>query len=224
MSPSEEPRSNAAPPAAGATSSPQAHDVLASRRSVRSKLLGIVLLTTGLALLVSGVAMLLHDLAVHRETSAADLRTQASILALSTAPALAFDDQAIAERNLAALQARPDIVAAAIYTRSGDIYAQFARAAEIAPPARLDSLPPGVHIEGERIELVHRIECGRVALHLREHALLEWIAPAGVRPHLRLAAQGADERDPVLVGDRRHELGGLVGVARVQHGRAVDRA
>ena len=42
--------------------------------------------------------------------------------------------------------------------------------------------------------------------------------------HRGLAAQRADERDAVAVGQRGHELRRLVGVARVQDGRAVDRA
>jgi PAS domain S-box-containing protein len=135
----------------------RSHGVLASHRSVRNKLLGIVLLTTAFALLVSDAAMLLHDLTVYRDSSASGLRTQASILALSTAPALAFDDRAIAARNLAALQARSDVVAAAIYTRSGAIYSQFARDPEIAPPEHIGAWSPGVHIGGDRIEIVHRI-------------------------------------------------------------------
>jgi PAS domain S-box-containing protein len=154
MSRMEEDPSNAAGTRGAARRS---RGVLASNRSVRSKLLGIVLLTTAFALLVSDAAMLLHDLSGYRDSSASDLRTQASILALSTAPALAFDDRAIADRNLAALQARSDLVAAAIYTRSGAIYSQFARDPDIVPPEHIGALSPGVHIGGDRIEIVQRI-------------------------------------------------------------------
>src|SRR4051812_32404788 len=77
------------------------------RHSVRGKLVGIILLTTATVLLLSGAAMLVHDLSVYRTSWASDIATEASILALSTGPALAFDDHETAQRNLAALQARP---------------------------------------------------------------------------------------------------------------------
>ncbi len=135
---------------------PISRSLFSPRRSVRGKLIGLVLLTTALALLVAGIAMLLHDLSVYRRSRSTDLQTQAGILALSTAPGLAFDDRAVAERNLAALQAREDIVAAAIYTPRHDLYAQYVRSPEHAPPAQL-SLDVGAHLAGERIKLVHRI-------------------------------------------------------------------
>jgi PAS domain S-box-containing protein len=113
----------------------------------------IVLLTTGIALLAAGIGMLTRDLSVYRKSWASDLATEAQILALSTAPALAFDDHEAAIRNLAALQARPQVLAAALYASNGTLYAQFLRLGEAAPPLQLDSSVQTIRVTGELIEL-----------------------------------------------------------------------
>jgi signal transduction histidine kinase/CheY-like chemotaxis protein len=100
---------------------------LARRGSVRARLMRVVLLTTSIAIGLAGLAMLTHDLLVYRSSWASGLSTEAAILALSTAPALEFDDHDLAERNLSALQARREVLAAALYTARGDLYASYAR-------------------------------------------------------------------------------------------------
>jgi PAS domain S-box-containing protein len=117
----------------------------------------VVLLSTAIALLVAGTAMLSHDLSVYRNSWAADLATEANILALSTAPALAFDDREVAERNLVALEARPGVLAAALYDTRGRLYAAYTREGEPAPPAVLGPSVNGASIAGERVELAQRI-------------------------------------------------------------------
>ena len=97
------------------------------RHSVSGKLIGVVLLTTALALAVAGFALLLSDLREGRLGLAADLETEARILEISTAPALAFDDRETAQRNLAALQARNSLRVAALYAPDGALYASYAR-------------------------------------------------------------------------------------------------
>jgi PAS domain S-box-containing protein len=123
-------------------------------RSVGGKITGFVVLTTAIALLVAGIALVLHDLRENRQSWASDLATEGSILALSTAPALAFDDRQSAEQNLAALQVRPSVRAAALYTPDGGVYIRYARQGAAPPPDRVPSLSNGIRIEGERVELV----------------------------------------------------------------------
>jgi PAS domain S-box-containing protein len=126
-------------------------------RSVGGKIMVFVVLTTAIALLVAGIALVLHDLRENRASWASDLATEGSILALSTAPALAFDDRQSAEQNLAALQVRPSVSAAALYTPDGHIYARYARSGEVAPPDRAPNAPSGISIQSERVELVQPI-------------------------------------------------------------------
>ncbi|HEY6924815.1 MAG TPA: ATP-binding protein [Steroidobacteraceae bacterium] len=127
------------------------------RYSVRGKLIAVVVATTVIAVLVAGVAMLSHDLTVYRRSWTSDLSTQANILALSTTPALLFDDRDTAARNLSALQARPEVQIAAIYNRNGALYARYARAGSSLPPARLSHPTFGSWIAGERIQLIQPI-------------------------------------------------------------------
>jgi PAS domain S-box-containing protein len=126
------------------------------RRSVRGKLMRVVLLTTSIALAVAGIAMLTHELTVYRQSWAADLSNEAAILALSTAPALAFDDQVVAERNVSALQARPRVKTAAIYAADGGLYASYVREGE-PPPAPRAPLMSGMRVSGDRIEIAQPV-------------------------------------------------------------------
>src|ERR1700678_3034191 len=74
-----------------------------TRESVRGKLMRVVSLTTVIALLVAGSALLWHELSAYRQSWTSDLTTEAAILSIAMAPALEFDRQAAAERNLVAL-------------------------------------------------------------------------------------------------------------------------
>jgi signal transduction histidine kinase len=126
------------------------------QNTVRAKLLRVVLLTTALALTVSGLAMLGHELYTYRTTWAADLATEATILASATAPALAFDDHRVAERNLNALELRRRVMVAALYSANGTLYASYVRKGEAPPPAMAP--PLGEITSGERIELAQRVQ------------------------------------------------------------------
>ncbi|MGH8231305.1 MAG: ATP-binding protein [Steroidobacteraceae bacterium] len=128
-----------------------------TRESVRGKLMWVVSLTTVSALLVAASALLWHDLTVYRHSWVSDLKTEAGILSIALTPALEFDDQGGAERNLVALQARPQLLAAALYLPNGDLYADFVRLGSVPPPLRLASSSAAVHISGQRVELIQRI-------------------------------------------------------------------
>jgi PAS domain S-box-containing protein len=122
-------------------------------RSVRSKLMVVVVQTTAIALLLSAVAMSAQDLTAYRQARASQLATEASILALASAPALAFDDHAAAVRSLAVLRAHSAVLAAALYGTDGKLYAQYVQPGETAPPGRLPSSRSALVMSGERVDL-----------------------------------------------------------------------
>lgn len=128
-----------------------------ARRSVRGKLMMVALITTGIALLVSSATLLTRDLHAYRTGLTVDLATEASILALSTGPALAFDDQATADRNVKALSARPAVLAAGIYDARGRLYARYVRAGSASPPRLLPAIAGNVRVAAGRIEITHPI-------------------------------------------------------------------
>ena len=131
---------------------------LTRRGTVRARLMGVVLLTTALAIGLAGLAMLTYDLLVYRASWASDLSTQAAILALSTAPALEFDDHDLARRNVSALQVRREVLAAAVYTAGGELYASYARGGADLPPRLRDGEFLRVH--GDLAELAQPIRRG----------------------------------------------------------------
>ena len=84
-------------------------------RSVRSRVFGVIMLTTLCALLVNGGLVLYHDIETYRATRIADIRAQAELLSLTVITALQFDDPDTAEENLHMLLTRPVVSAAAVY-------------------------------------------------------------------------------------------------------------
>ena len=124
------------------------------RRSIRGKLLAVVLATTSVALLVNAAALFYYNVGDYRDARLADVRTQAEILARASAAALAFNSKEEAERDLAVLHARPDIIGAALYTAEGALFASFARAGEPVPER---AGPPGHAVAGDRLNIFHPV-------------------------------------------------------------------
>ncbi len=132
------------------------------QRSVRTKLLVLMLTTTGVALVVAVAALVVYDLRTYHERWIADLTTQAEILGRSSIAAVAFDDKRAARENLDLLRVRPAILAAAIYDEHGLLFASYGREGtdEPAPPPAPAGNAP--RLERNRIVLFHPItENGR---------------------------------------------------------------
>ncbi len=126
-------------------------------KTIRARLLALVLISTTIALLVAGLAMLLLNLQSYRRTLAAEIDTDARILALSTGSALAFEDRAIAERNLRALQARPAVLVAALYRGDGTLFAEYERAGQAPPARRIAATADRTVVKGDRILLTRQL-------------------------------------------------------------------
>jgi signal transduction histidine kinase len=133
-------------------------------RSVRYKLLLVVVATTLAALVVTGAAMVFYDVRAYQRSWVDDLMTQADILGRVSAPALAFHDPTVAAENLSVHAARPQISAAAIYAPNGAVFATY------AAPGNLDTQLPrlpeadGFRIEGKELVVFKRIVDNREIL------------------------------------------------------------
>jgi signal transduction histidine kinase/ActR/RegA family two-component response regulator len=127
------------------------------QQSVRHKLMVVIVRTTAIALFLAAVAMSLVDMTAYRNARAAQLSTEASILALATAPALAFDDHTAAQRSLGALRAHAVVTAAALYTPDGSLYASYAKAGQPAPSTKLSSSPDSVRQSMDEVQLTQPI-------------------------------------------------------------------
>lgn len=126
------------------------------RNSVRGKLMRVVLITTVITLFVAGSFMLSADINRYKQSWTADLGTEASILAVSLAPAMAFNDHDAALRDLRALTVRQRVMVAAVYSANGTLYASFVRTAAQSLPAHAPA--PGLVTAGERVEYARSIE------------------------------------------------------------------
>jgi signal transduction histidine kinase len=111
------------------------------RRSVRAKILALVLATTLTALFVNAAALLYYSANDYRRTKLAELHAQAELLGRTGV--------------LSALQARPDIEAAALYGADGKLVRSYGR----EPDASIPSIPEpaGSRISGDRVSLFHSI-------------------------------------------------------------------
>jgi signal transduction histidine kinase/ActR/RegA family two-component response regulator len=136
-------------------------------RSLSAKLVAVVMLTTLVALTIALGAMVGLEMRRQQQQWIGDLRSQAELIARTTAAALAFNDRAVAAENLAPLRLRPSIEAAAVYDAQGRVFAAYAPAAQQgpwpAPPAselaEFDSAELAVYLpvieRGERLGTVY---------------------------------------------------------------------
>ncbi len=115
-------------------------------RTLRDKLIRVVLLTTLVALALAMVALGANNLRVHHRNLVADMRIQSELLGHMTVPALAFDDKQLARQNLDLLRLRPQIAAAAIYDAQGRLFADYQRS------GTQRALPASVQGDHQRIE------------------------------------------------------------------------
>jgi signal transduction histidine kinase len=124
-------------------------------RSVQQKLRLMVMSATVAALLVAIAAMVAYDLRLYHRSWVADLNTQAELLARTSAPALAFNDERAARENLELLRFRPEIHAGAIYDSRGRLFAEFGAEKDSGLPQLPEA--DGVRVEGDELVAFRRI-------------------------------------------------------------------
>jgi signal transduction histidine kinase len=114
--------------------------------SLRNKVMLLALTSSIAALALSAVGLVIYDLRGYEHQWSVDLITQAEVLARASAPALSFGDQRTAEKDLSVMRARPRVLAAALYTRDGRLFATF-----VKPGAEVPAFPPAPAADGYRI-------------------------------------------------------------------------
>ena len=128
-------------------------------KTIRRKLMSVVLVTTLAALLINGFALIVLELQAYRESQLAAVRTQADILARASAAAVAFNDRKEALEALRVLRDNPEVFGAAIYRQSGELFAVYARDHENVPSAW--NRESGLSYSGDRIRgFVRVVEAG----------------------------------------------------------------
>jgi signal transduction histidine kinase/CheY-like chemotaxis protein len=125
-------------------------------RSIRHKLVAVVMVTTLASLLVSIGTVIGYDLRHYHRSLLGDMATQAELLGHMTSAALTFDDRRLAGENLALLRIRPSVRAAAIYNADGALFASYQAPGQAGPlPARPERA--GVKVDGGDLVLYRQI-------------------------------------------------------------------
>ena len=135
---------------------------------IRRKIILITMLVTWGALLLASAALILSDRARFRREMENDLTTLGNIIAGNSTAAVTFGDQKAAAENLAALSAKPPIVAAAVYDHENRLLAPYRRPGGVQRPLPARPGPDGkvdgdgtlgvfcpVMLKGERIGTVY---------------------------------------------------------------------
>ena len=126
-------------------------------RSIRSKLMLVVLATTLAALGVVAFALVVYETQSYERTTAASLMTQAQLLGTASAAALVFDDPVAARENLALLKVQPQIRSAAIYTAGGRLFASYGAADVLGTGFSRQPQADGYAIENDEIVVFRRV-------------------------------------------------------------------
>ena len=125
-------------------------------RTLRAKLIALVMLTTLSALAVALAAMVAYNLRAYHKAGIDDLNTQAQLLGQTIAPALAFDDPKMASDTVNLLRLRPQVRAAVVYGATGKVFANYAAAASESVYPKLPEAD-GVSTRGLELEVFRRI-------------------------------------------------------------------
>src|SRR5439155_13176573 len=99
--------------------------VLLRATSINRKLTLLVMLTTTVALLAAAVQFIVNDVRDYHRRVVADLAILGRIIGENATSALDFDDPKAAAQTLAALQAKSNILAAAVYSKDGKLFAPY---------------------------------------------------------------------------------------------------
>jgi two-component system, sensor histidine kinase len=126
-------------------------------RSVRSKLMLVVLVTTVAALVVVAIALVIYESRAYEQGNVNALMTQAQVIGRASAPALVFDDAIAARENLALLKVQPRIRAAAIYKPTGRLFASYGASDLFGAGFPRSAQADGYAIDGREIVVYRRI-------------------------------------------------------------------
>ena len=130
-------------------------------RSVRQKVIAMLMLTSGLAVgLVSGSTML-YDAARTRASIREDLSSMADIAGANSVAAMTFSDVSSAEETLRALSVKAAVRGAALYKKDGHLFASFRGARGKNEQLPVTVIAQGSTVTSERVIVTRAIRLSR---------------------------------------------------------------
>lgn len=126
--------------------------------SISQKLLFMVLVANLVTLVTAGCALFYQELKSNNIKAISELTTLTNIIGQGSLAALEFNDPKVASENLGQLQANPNIIAAALYSQEGKLFATYGKnlAENPLPAPQSDSYS----FSGDRISVFHSIYLG----------------------------------------------------------------
>jgi light-regulated signal transduction histidine kinase (bacteriophytochrome) len=115
-----------------------------STGSITRKVMTVILVTCAVVMVLAFGALFTYEVVAARESAARNLTMLARAIAANSTAALAFDNQSDATQVLSAVAADPDVVVAALYDRTGNLFAKFS--AGSTPPALADQVGPDGYV------------------------------------------------------------------------------
>lgn len=127
---------------------------------IKQKLVAIGVLTSGVALLLAGSILLVYERTASRAEQIERMIGTARVLGDNSVAALSFDDPSSAEQTLKSLQVHVDVVGAAIYDRSGAVFAVYRNGADESASAfsPVPAEPDGYRFGRNSLEMFRSIE------------------------------------------------------------------
>ncbi len=110
--------------------------MLARSMNIRRSLILMLLLTTGTVVVLTTVALSVYELVAARQLASRNLATLGEVIAANSTAALAFDNPQDARGVLSAIKAEPHVVAAALYSLDGKLFATYPDSIGASLPAR----------------------------------------------------------------------------------------
>lgn len=163
------------------------HDV-----SIRTKMIGIVWVTSAVALLIAFGALNIYDDIVARRSMARDLSMMAEVVAYNSTAALSFDDREAAGEALGVFRMNANVLRAGILDRDGTVFTSHVRSAGRAIEFPADPSRSSSRFEETRLlvfqpvalqdELLGTVfvESGLGALHQRRRAFMATTATVAI--------------------------------------------
>lgn len=105
--------------------------------SIKWKLVTITMLASGVVLVLGGLGIIIESNFTLEKAMVRDLSVLAQVIGTNSTAALVFKDPDSAEKTLSALSVKSHIIAAAIYTEEGEIFATYLRqpfSGRVPPP------------------------------------------------------------------------------------------
>jgi two-component system, sensor histidine kinase len=130
--------------------------------SLQHKLQTIIMASVWAALLLVGMSTVVFEVLSSRSDMRQELQTLAQIVGQNSVAALSFNDPESADQLLSGLSAHAGIVAGALYSEDGEIFAVYRRAETFAIPSH--PARPGVEFHNDRLTIFHRIVWNRQPL------------------------------------------------------------